>query len=135
MKAKTLVAVYAVVEIILARSSAGNIAHLAHVGGLIGGYIYIEIFCRKMILWEPFAFLLPKKRFGEQTHNEKWTVKTTPLKFKTKEFDFEDKDTSSPVTQKELDYLLDKVSRSGINSLSESEMATLRQAREQMRKR
>lgn len=135
MKTKTLVAVYAVVEIISAQSSGGNIAHLAHIGGLIGGYIYIEIFCRKMIIWEPFAFLLPKKRFGEQTNNEGWTVKTTPLKFKTKDFNFEDKDISSPVTQKELDYLLDKVSRSGINSLSESEMATLRQAREQMRKR
>ena len=135
MKAKTLVAVYAVVEIILAQSSVGNVAHLAHIGGLIGGYLYIEIFCRKLIIWEPLAFLLPKKRFGEQTSRENWTVKTAPLKFKTKEFNFEEKDIGSPVSQKELDYLLDKVSRSGINSLSESEMATLRRAREQMRKR
>jgi membrane associated rhomboid family serine protease len=135
MKTKTLVAVYAVVEIISAPNSIGNVAHLAHIGGLIGGYLYIELFCRKMIIWEPLAFLFPGKRFGGQRSNEGWTIKTAPLKFKTKDFDFDEKDVSSPVSQKELDYLLDKVSRTGINSLSESEMATLRRAREQMRKR
>ena len=136
MKAKTLVAVYAVVEILSAPSSAGNVAHLAHIGGLIGGYIYISIFCRKMIIWEPLGFLLPKRKFGGQkTSSKGWTIKTTPLKFKTKDFDFEEKDLNTPVSQKELDYLLDKVSQHGINSLSEAEMATLRQAREQMRKR
>ncbi len=134
MKTKTLVAVYAVVEIISAPSAVGNVAHLAHIGGLIGGYLYIELFCRKLIIWEPLAFLLPKKRFGEGGGHG-WTIKTTPLKFKTKDFDFEEKDHNTPVSQKELDYLLDKVSRTGINSLSEAEMATLRQAREQMRKR
>jgi uncharacterized protein YaaR (DUF327 family) len=44
-------------------------------------------------------------------------------------------DESKAVSQKELDYLLDKISRNGINSLSEAEMTTLRKAREQMRKR
>ena len=37
------------------------------------------------------------------------------------------------VTSAELDELLDKVSRYGINSLSEHELARLRQAREEMR--
>ena len=38
-----------------------------------------------------------------------------------------------PVGARELDALLDKVSRYGINSLSEYERARLRQAREEMR--
>jgi hypothetical protein len=38
-----------------------------------------------------------------------------------------------PVSGAELDALLDKVSRFGINSLSEYELARLRKAREQMR--
>ena len=37
------------------------------------------------------------------------------------------------IEQQELDRLLDKISREGINSLSEEEMARLRQARVQMR--
>ena len=37
------------------------------------------------------------------------------------------------VTSDELDALLDKISRYGINSLSEHELARLRQAREEMR--
>ena len=36
-------------------------------------------------------------------------------------------------TAEELDALLDKLSRGGINSLSEAELARLRQAREQMK--
>ena len=37
------------------------------------------------------------------------------------------------VSQAELDRILDKMSLSGINSLTEAEMETLRKAREQMR--
>ena len=135
MKAKTLVAVFAVVEIISARSSVGGIAHLAHIGGLIGGYVYLHLFCKNLIIWEPLAFLFPKRKFnGQQSSSKGWTVKTAPLKFKTNDFNFEERDVK-PISQKELDFLLDKVSKSGINSLSEAEMAALRQAREQMRKR
>jgi rhomboid family protein len=140
MKAKTLVAIYAVVEIISARSSIGGVAHLAHVGGLIGGYVYIRIFCSKMIIWDPvlalFSLFSKKKFGGQKTSSNGWTVNTPPLNFESKsKFDFENKDEGTPVSQKELDHLLDKVSRHGINSLSEAEMATLRKAREQMRKR
>jgi len=139
MKAKTLVAIYAVVEILSAPSSVGGIAHLAHIGGLLGGYVYLRIFCNKIIIWDPVIALISlfyKKKFtGQKNNSEGWTVSASPLKFKTKEFNFEEKNLNNPVTQKELDYLLDKVSRDGINSLSEAEMSTLRKAREQMRKR
>jgi hypothetical protein len=119
-----------------------RIAHSAHIGGLIGGFLYISIFCKNLIVWNPVSALISffnKKKFSGQTNNTKgWTVNTPPLKFKPKQkFDFEQhtNDNAKPVSQKELDYLLDKVSRGGINSLSEAEMATLRKAREQMRKR
>lgn len=139
MKAKTLVAIYAAVEILSVPSAIGNIAHLAHLGGLLGGYLYIRIFCSEIIIWDPVLALLGlfyKKKFtGTKPSSKGWTVKTAPLNFKTKEFNFEEKSSGTPVTQKELDYLLDKVSKHGINSLSEAEMATLRKAREQMRKR
>ncbi|MDD5697725.1 MAG: rhomboid family intramembrane serine protease [Victivallaceae bacterium] len=138
MKAKTLVAIYAVVEILSVQGSSGNVAHLAHVGGLIGGYLYIRLFCSDLIAWEPLGFLFPHQKSRSRSGRGSWTINTPPLYFTGKtEFDFDRhlRDPDAAVTQKELDYLLDKVSREGINSLSEAEMATLRKAREQMRQR
>jgi membrane associated rhomboid family serine protease len=140
MKTKTLVAVYAVIEVLSLPQQMDNIAHLVHLGGLVGGYLYIVFFCKREVVWDPvqaFISLFYKKKFtGTKNSGSGWTVNTPPLKFNSKsKFDFDSKDSEEPVTQKELDYLLDKVSRYGINSLSESEMATLRKAREQMRRR
>ena len=42
-------------------------------------------------------------------------------------------DGGGPVSPAELDALLDKISRDGINSLSAYELARLRRAREEMR--
>ena len=136
MKTKTLLWVALIIPILFELFGI-RIAHSAHIGGMIGGYIYMRIFCSKMIIWDPVSVLFQKIKFGGRKTNSKgWTVKTAPLHFKTKpKFDFENKDPETPVTQKELDHLLDKVSRQGINSLSDVEMATLRKAREQMRKR
>jgi rhomboid family protein len=138
LKAKTLLIAAPIIPLLFELFGV-KIAHSAHIGGMIGGYIYIRVFCSKTIVWDPviaFISLFYKKKFtGTKTSSKGWTVSAKPLKFKTKDFNFEDKDLSTPVSQKELDYLLDKVSKNGINSLSEAEMATLRQAREQMRKR
>lgn len=137
MKAKTLVAVYAIIEILSASNVSSGIAHLAHVGGLIGGYLYIRIFCQQLIMWDPLRFLFPKRSGGGfKTSSKGWTIHDFTGS-STSGFDFKRhvQDPSAQVTQKELDYLLDKVSREGINSLSDEEMATLRKAREQMRNR
>lgn len=140
MKAKTLVVIYAVIEIVSAQSKVGNVAHLAHLGGLLGGYLYIIFFCKRLIIWDPVHALksmIYKKKFtGVKPDAKGWKVVNPQFKFNGRTgFDFDSKDSESPVTRKELDYLLDKVSRYGINSLSDSEMAALRKAREQMRKR
>lgn len=138
MKAKTLVAIYAIIELLSASDTSGNVAHLAHIGGLVGGYLYIRLFCRELIMWEPLSFLIPGKHGGFKTRGRGWTVHNSPFRFTGGNgFDFDRhlQDPSTPVSRKELDYLLDKVSREGINSLSDAEMATLRKAREQMRKR
>ena len=42
--------------------------------------------------------------------------------------------SGGPVSRDELDALLDKISRSGINSLTPDELARLKQAREEMRR-
>ena len=125
LKTKTLVIVYAVLELLSqASGSSSGIAHLAHLGGILGGYIFAEIFIRREIRWEPLGFL--KKHKGVSFKNAKTQNVNPNIKF-TFNSPFQ-----MPVNQKELDYLLDKVSQGGINSLTPEELARLRLAREQI---
>ena len=63
LKTKTLVVVYTIIEILsqIGGSDSGT-AHLAHLGGILGGYLFVEIFARKEIAWEPLWFLRKKKK-------------------------------------------------------------------------
>ena len=122
LKTKTLVVVYTILELLSqASGSSSGTAHLAHLGGILGGYIFAEIFLRREIRWEPLAFLKKKKNGGS-------------FKFEGKNSDnvIFDMPFPKPVQQKEFDYLLDKVSQEGINSLTPEELARLRLAREQI---
>ena len=115
LKTTSLVICFAIVEILLQLgNSASGVAHLAHLGGLVGGYLFIRLKFPRQIAWDIF----------------RRQVRDVPV------------DTPPPasgarktgrVTSAELDGLLDKISRYGINSLSEEELARLRQAREEMR--
>ena len=120
IKTKTLIIAFTVIEIL---SQLGNphsgTAHLAHLGGFLGGYLFTIIFLKKAILWNPL-----KRKNSNAPH------KAPNVTFKVVNPQFQ----NTPVTQKELDFLLDKISRDGINSLSEQELARLKQAREQMQK-
>ena len=120
IKTKTLIIAFTVIEIL---SQLGNphsgTAHLAHLGGFLGGYLFTIIFLRRAILWNPL-----KRKNSNAPH------KAPNVTFKVVNPQFQ----QTPVTQKELDFLLDKISRDGINSLSEQELARLKQAREQMQK-
>ena len=120
IKTKTLIIAFTIIEIIsqLGNANSGT-AHLAHLGGFIGGYIFTLLFLKKQILWNPLGFL--RKNAPRKAPNV--TFKVVNPQFQ-----------NMPVTQKELDYLLDKISQHGINSLSEQELARLKQAREQMQK-
>lgn len=119
VRTRTLVVCYTILEILLMRNGAQDgVAHLAHLGGVIGGYLYLKALCGSTLPWDPFRH---RARPGE-----------APRRFRVDpEPSGEYKD--GPVGSRELDELLDKVSRYGINSLSEHELARLRQAREEMR--
>ena len=114
LKVSSLVICFAIIEIILQLTgSQGGIAHLAHLGGLVGGYLFIRLGFPKQVAWDIF-----RKKVRDIPPNE--PPKEGPRR-------------TGRVTSAELDALLDKVSRYGINSLSEHELARLRQAREEMR--
>lgn len=122
MKLKTLVTVFILLDILsevfISRVASTGVAHLAHLGGVLGGYLYIRVTCRDQIAWDIFSFLRPKGKnplFSLRSHSEGGSF------------------IDVKVSQKELDRILDKISYSGINSLTEDEMETLRKAREEMR--
>lgn len=133
LKVKTMVVVFAVIEII-SNTRGGIVAHTAHLGGLVGAYLVIRIFHKKQIQWDPLSFLFsggssrktpPGWKVNDTSSNEYRRQEPPPP---PREFSDSDR-----VTQGELDRILDKIADSGINSLSESEMNVLRRAREQMK--
>ncbi|MBN1865626.1 MAG: rhomboid family intramembrane serine protease [Victivallales bacterium] len=122
MKLKTFAIVYIIIEIYLELSKntfGGNVAHVVHLGGALGGYVYIKLKFGRQVAWDILPNFLrgPKNPFYKVSSG--WSITPGP-------------GGSDVVTQKELDYLLDKISISGINSLTEDEMDTLRRAREQI---
>ncbi len=117
IKLKTLMMVLAVYEIFSGMFPADNVAHSAHLGGFIVGYIYIK-FVYDGILWDPLEFLFKKQPKSKVKMPKGWSMTSNPA--------------SDEVTQAELDTLLDKISGSGINSLTDTEMTKLKKAREQM---
>ena len=133
MKTKTLVIVYAVIEVFSELSMQDNIAHLAHLGGFLAGYVYIKFLFGNNVPWDLFGFLIPgtKKSF---TPPPGWTMQQQPQQQQGNDYEEHLRNPSQKVTQRELDQILDKISHAGINSLSENEMAILKKAREQMRK-
>ncbi|MBQ7207522.1 MAG: rhomboid family intramembrane serine protease [Lentisphaeria bacterium] len=118
IKTSTLVICYTILEIFLQLSgSQSNVSHLAHLGGFIGGYIVVKIWFRNTVAWDPL------RRFFRQ-----YAAAPRPAPSAAPEGD-----AAGPVSPAELDALLDKISRDGINSLSAYELARLRRAREEMR--
>jgi len=120
IKLKTVMIVIAIFEIFSEFIHTDNVAHSAHLGGFLAGYLYIKL-VYKDILWDPLDFIFKgKKKNHKKTIIPKgWSMKTYTQ--------------SDNVSQEELDILLDKISATGINSLTDTEMKRLEMAREQMK--
>ncbi len=127
VKLRTLAIVYLALDIFGQVTSAfGPVAYLAHIGGFLAGIIYMKIFLRHEIVWDPFGFLI-RKRSAVTTAYGGDGKDSGPRGFRVV-YDGREK----PVSQAELDRLLDKLSRVGINGLSQEEQDTLRRAREEL---
>lgn len=144
IKCKTLVIVYSILEIIneLRMSPGDDIAHLAHLGGLLGGYIFLKASCNHLLRWDILDMFKghgnrgfrpqppPSGNQNNNTKNYSWDYRN-PKNYEDKTYSA---DSSKPVSRKELDQILDKISYHGINSLTPEEHAMLKRAREQMKR-
>ncbi|MBP5586749.1 MAG: rhomboid family intramembrane serine protease [Lentisphaeria bacterium] len=149
IKLRTMALVYFALDIVMELTGMQpGIANMVHIFGFIAGYLFIRIFFRREMLWDPLGFLggrigsRPRPR-QERVDDDEWKYRRQPendddeRKYRRRpdrDSDSGDGYSSPPVSKRELDYLLDKISRSGINSLTPQELQRLKQAREEMRR-
>ena len=122
IKAKWFVIGYAVIELISGLGGADNVAHFAHLGGMLFGLILI-LYWRKHGLSGPnFNFNLKAWWQKQKDRVGKKRVKYTPFE-EVHEVPRNDGDYNRQRAEKErnVDAILDKVSKTGYASLTDEE--------------
>ncbi|MCF0224087.1 MAG: rhomboid family intramembrane serine protease [Fibrobacter sp.] len=125
MKIKHAIWFMVAIDVFLAPSGDG-VAHLAHLGGVVGGFIYMYLYNHG---FKSFArFSKPKFRVdegGRRGENLRRKKSGAPLEGEV--FDMDE--------NKRMDDILKKVNREGINSLTDAERQFLLRAGERIRRR
>lgn len=132
MKLKTFALVFGGIEVLMAINQGGHIAHIAHLGGAFGGYVYLMLITRPP--WAPFSGIFDKLRGSR---------KDADAKRRRQQFKREDpppkpspgKRGESEASSEEVDRILDKIGSYGLDSLTQKERDTLNRARENLRGR
>lgn len=120
LKAKHLVLGFAAIEILwVISASRSGVAHTAHVGGLIFGYLFMK---------SRYRLALPFESVQRVWDNIKrrWRWRKPP-RYKYKPIDADE------FISEEVDPILAKISREGIGSLTRKEKKILKKARSQMK--
>jgi membrane associated rhomboid family serine protease len=137
IKAKWFVLGYAAIEVFLAISTPGDqVAHLAHLGGMLFGYLLIRYWRKHPTVGygrsngQQFFDNL-RNRWEQRTGGngrssrpcgrggDSWTTSATD---RQSDWDFNAKKKAS---QEEIDHILDKIRRNGYDSLSKEEKQKL----------
>jgi membrane associated rhomboid family serine protease len=136
IKAKYLIVLLIALEFLMVDSASSGVAHLAHLGGAIVGFIYIM--SDKSILISLKSYLRKNSRPASSNtfQNQSWTNnfrrKEEP---KVQDAEFYDiNEDFSNITQKDIDKILDKISDSGYQNLTEKEKKILFEASKRMNK-
>jgi len=125
IKGKWFVVICAAIELILALSTSGdNVAHLAHLGGMLFGYLMIK-YWQKHPGDGGYGYY-KGHQFFDKLH-DKWEQRTNHNKYKNDikpESDW-DYNARKQKEQEEIDGILDKIRRSGYDSLTKEEKQKL----------
>ena len=136
---KTLVICLAIINIIMIYNVNSNIAYLAHLGGLLGGYLFTRKFLSEHRRRRTYFTgggsgigSLVRSMKSTLTHKVSTNNKQTPdLQFITKEKTTDDDD----IITSEIDPILDKIGKYGMQSLTAGEKKILERAREKLKDR
>jgi membrane associated rhomboid family serine protease len=138
VKAKYLIGFLIVLEFMLVDSAQSNVAHLAHLGGALAGFLFI-LFDKSIDV--PIKRILNISSGYRQQSNIQNPFSGLADKFKRRTQNIEDakyydinqkKDEETPITQEEIDKILDKISESGYQNLTEREKKILFDASKKM---
>ena len=129
MRAKTFVYFFAIITIILALGSSGNIAHMAHLGGLVFGwmYAYNKWGVGRLINGGDAQVNFATLSSGSFSSKLKNVFGFGPKIYKGEEFEdahFEDVNPQQSWDAR-IDEILDKMSKHGIHSLTDEEWEIL----------
>ncbi len=122
IRARYFVMMYMVLEVYAGVSSTSDgVAHFAHLGGAAVGFVYI--------LWDqkrfPFQELISrqKERYVPTEKVNEYSTANQGRIYDAKYYELRDRDEK--ISQARIDEILDKISQSGYQSLSESEKKLL----------
>lgn len=134
VKAKYLIVFIILLDFLLV-NSGDNVARIAHLGGALAGLVFIlldsssQIELKSMFRGSssPFKQKQPFNPFGGMT--DRFKKKDTDVQ----EADFYEVKDEEKITQAEIDAILDKISQSGYQNLTEKEKKVLFEASKKMR--
>ncbi len=130
MRARTFVVGFAIITVLFALAGGGNIAHLAHLGGLVFGWMYVYniLGVHKLINSGGQYVSHGTAPFNWKNWVEKFKRKFTkgPRLYKGQAFEEANfTDANYKKNESEIDKILDKMSKNGIHSLSDKEWKIL----------
>ncbi|MDP4173671.1 MAG: rhomboid family intramembrane serine protease [Bacteroidota bacterium] len=130
IKAKYLIAFFVVLEF-LSVGSMDFVARFAHIGGAVVGFIFILLDTRSQFSFRNFLGSFKKGGSSASSRNA-FQFRRRPLSSSKEVEDAEfyeiNKKEKSEVTQEEIDKILDKISQSGYQNLTEREKKILFEA-------
>lgn len=139
MKAKYFVVGYAAIELLSAFTSNGNIAHFAHLGGMLFGLLLILYWRQNnrrggrfesWETWTPKRNRTWRERLNDLLHRRKANRSKMSVhrggaqRFKDRDTDYEYNERRKR-QQERVDEILDKIRRSGYDNLTEEEKRIL----------
>jgi membrane associated rhomboid family serine protease len=136
VKAKYLIGFLVLIEFFAVDSASSDVAHLAHLGGALFGFLYIMFDKNSYV---SLKNVFRKSYFYKSSSNSDFLKNPFSNSNKTKS-DAEDakfydltKKEDIEVSQAEIDKILDKISQSGYQNLTEREKQILFQASKKMK--
>lgn len=129
IKAKWLVVGYIAIELFSAMSAPGDgVAHMAHLGGMLFGWILIRYWKNHPDSSQRFGrsngmefFDRMKRKFDERQQTSRMTAEQTHQRRETDE----EYNARQHQNQEEIDAILDKIRKSGYDSLTKEEKQKL----------
>jgi membrane associated rhomboid family serine protease len=135
VKAKYLIAGMILLEFLLVDSAGSGVAHLAHLGGALMGLIWIlvdssiDADIKRFIKHTPHNKSRPNNPFSSIA--QKFKGKDKQIEDATF-YEVKDRKQTDEITQEEIDAILDKISKSGYQNLTEREKKILFEASKKM---